>query len=84
MISIFNLDFKFSEMLVKIRNNSEVNNQIYNKESFIVQELLKPLISENYIISPKIQQKLVQSDKKDLLQKENITNELGVYGVLVK
>ena len=71
-------------MLVKIRNNSEVNNQMYNKESFIVQELLKPLISENYIISPKIQQKLVQSDKKDLLQKENITNELGVYGVLVK
>jgi hypothetical protein len=71
-------------MLVKIRNNSEVNNQMYNKESFIVQELLKPLISENYIISPKIQQKLVQSDNKDLLQKENITNELGVYGVLVK
>lgn len=71
-------------MLVKIRNNSEVNNQMYNKESFIVQELLKPLITENYIISPKIQQKLVQSDNKDLLQKENITNELGVYGVLVK
>jgi len=71
-------------MLVKIRNNSEVNNQMYNKESFIVQELLKPLISENYIISPKIQQKLIQSDNKDLLQKENITNELGVYGVLVK
>ena len=57
---------------------------MFNKESFIVQELLKPLISENYIISPKLQQKLIQSESKELLQKEKITNELGVYGVLVK
>ena len=64
--------------------SSDSNDELYNRERYIVMELLKPAISENYIISPKLQQKLVQSGKGSLLEKEKITNELGLYGVLVK
>ena len=65
-------------------SSTNSDNELYNKERYIVMELLKPVITENFIISPKLQHSLVQSEKLSLLEKENITNELGVYGVLVK
>ena len=51
---------------------SEID-ELYNKERYIVMELLKPVISENYIISPKLQQKLVQANNQLLLNKEKLT-----------
>lgn len=47
-------------------------------------EYLRPAISDNFIISPKSQQNLYQSGKEGTLNKISITNELGIYGVLVK
>jgi len=72
------------EILTNMLESSDSNDELYNRERYIVMELLKPAISENYIVSPKLQQKLVQSGKGSLLEKEKITNELGIYGVLVK
>lgn len=73
-------------MLENDRNPAKESDldELYNRERYIVMELLKPVISENYIVSPKLQQKLHLSNSEVLLQKEKITNELGVYGVLVK
>lgn len=85
---IFNFHFFNREILTNMLNSSNLQeseiDELYNKERYIVMELLKPVISENYIISPKLQQKLVQANNQLLLNKEKITNELGVYGVLVK
>ena len=61
----------------------------YRRELYIVMELLQPTISNNIIISPKGQQKkaLLQDEighAPSSLEQTQITNELGVYGVLVK
>jgi hypothetical protein len=84
-VNLFHVKFfSFREILTNMLSSKNSDDELYNKERYIVMELLKPAISENYIISPKLQQNLVQSGKESLLEKENITNELGVYGVLVK
>jgi len=46
-------------------------------------ELLRPVITNNFIISPKIQMNNKKLGK-DSLAKISITNELGIYGVLVQ
>lgn len=56
----------------------------YNKNFYIVMEYLRPFVSHNYIISSKYQQQLYETGKQGTLEKKKITNELGVYGVLVK
>ena len=58
---------------------------MYKKERFIVMELLRPLVSDNYIISPKSQQQSLYAKLGDeYLKKIQITNEVGVYGVQVR
>jgi hypothetical protein len=64
-------------------NNQSDENEIPNKDLFIVMDLIKPVLTNNYIISPKGQQKLYNSNKKKL-GKVQISNELGIYGVLVR
>lgn len=56
----------------------------YNKNFYIVMEYLRPFVSHNYIISSKHQKQLFENGKQGTLEKKKITNELGVYGVLVK
>jgi hypothetical protein len=51
----------------------------YDPNRYIVMELLKPAITENYIISWKS-----VYDNQSKLQKTKITNELGVYGVYLR
>ncbi|RNA00504.1 glutathione synthetase-like isoform X2 [Brachionus plicatilis] len=65
-------------------NGKKIMEDRYNKDFYIVMEYLRPLISHNYIISSKYQQKLYETGKQGTLEKKKITNELGVYGVLVK
>jgi hypothetical protein len=74
------------EILVKMlrdrKKTNENNEALYNKENYIVMELLKPFVTENYIISAKSQQQLIQNNSQ--VKKSKINNELGIYGVLVK
>jgi hypothetical protein len=65
-----------------IKNGGLYSELIPNKDLFIVMEKIKPVITDNYIVSPKQQAKLHDSDQK--LRKVQITNELGIFGVLVK
>ena len=46
-------------------------------------ELLRPVITNNYIISPKSQM-CAKKNGDDSLTKIKITNELGIYGVIVQ
>jgi hypothetical protein len=64
--------------------HDDKEDDIYNRDRYIVMELLKPSVTQNYLISAKNQQKNSQNGKNDLLEKSYITNELGIYGVLVK
>lgn len=88
-----------TEMLLKIKdlenksstngsqtngNGSHEDKEMYNKDMYIVMELLRPVTSNNYIISPKSQLALSKVGSSDLLSKMQITNELGIYGVLVR
>ncbi|CAF0731917.1 unnamed protein product [Brachionus calyciflorus] len=76
------------EILKKIQeqnaDNESTKEDKYNKDLYIVMEYLRPQVTYNYIISSKLQQKLYETGQKDLFEKKEITNELGVYGVLVK
>jgi glutathione synthase len=79
------------EILSKIRELEKDSNSVENQNSdhkfkrelYVVMELLRPAISKNFLISPKLQMIAKQSGK-ECLTKINITNELGIYGVLVK
>ena len=62
--------------------NQNGDSTIPSKDIFVVMDVIKPTSSENYIISPKAQQKCSDSDQK--LVKTRITNELGIFGVLVR
>ena len=85
-----------TEILLKIKdlenksstngNHTNRNNidEMYNKDMYIVMELLRAVTSNNYIISPKSQLALSKIGSSDLLNKIQITNELGIYGVLVR
>ena len=53
-----------------------------NKDLFIVMNKINPVSSENYIVSAHSQCKVTDSQQK--LTKMRITNELGIYGVLVR
>ena len=55
----------------------------YKRDLYIIMELLRPVTSSNYIISPKLQMNAKKSGG-ECLNKISITNELGVYGVLVQ
>lgn len=66
----------------KNKSEDERDSAVPNKNLFIVMDLIKPVYTENYIISPKSQQMLASSQQK--LSKTQITNELGIYGVLVR
>jgi hypothetical protein len=72
-------------------------NDIYDKNIYIAMEFLRPLVSDNYIISATVQQKLNKSidandsaipapikNDKFMFKKALITNELGIYGVTVR
>lgn len=64
--------------------NDYDEDDIYNRDRYIVMELLKPSVTHNYLISAKSQHKNSQNGKNVSLEKSYITNELGIYGVLVK
>ena len=49
------------------------------KDLYVVMEFLRPIAHDNYIISSKS-----QKDNKKLLHKLPITNELGIYGTLIR
>lgn len=55
---------------------------ITNKNRYIVMELLKPRITDNILVSQGSQQILAKT--KSPLKTSKINNELGTYGVLVK
>ena len=54
------------------------------KDLYVVMELLRPMAVDNYIISPKSQREMIQNGDTVLLKKVAVTNELGVYGTIVK
>ncbi len=67
------------------KNNFLNANQMFNKDFYIVMELLKPLVSNNYIISSKLQaEKTSKLEERYRLKKVKITNELGIYGVYLR
>ena len=80
------------DVLVKIKQFEKMNkesisntSQTLNRDFYIVMELLKPLVSYNYIISPKLQAEAANNVKqKYRLDKIKITNELGIYGVYLR
>jgi hypothetical protein len=59
--------------------NEQDDEEKYDPNRYIVMELLKPAITENYIISSKC-----VYDDRSKLKKTKITNELGVYGVYLR
>jgi hypothetical protein len=67
-----------------IDHTHEDKDDIYNKDRYIVMELLKPSVTQNYLVSAKNQHKNSQNGRNSILEKSYITNELGIYGVLVK
>ena len=69
-------------MLEKREINDIEDEVMTNKQRYIVMELLKPPITKNVIVSSKSQQKLASSG--NLVQVSKITNELGIFGVLVR
>jgi hypothetical protein len=69
-------------MLDKREINDDEDEIITNKQRYIVMELLKPPITENVIVSSKSQQKLANTG--NLVHMSKITNELGIFGVLVR
>lgn len=63
-------------------NHHDEKSSSNNKDLFIVMNKINPASSENYIVSAHSQCKVVDSQQK--LTKMRITNELGIYGVLVR
>lgn len=55
---------------------------LYKRDRYIVMERLRPVVSQNYFISPRNQMYLQRTSGK--LEKTEVTNELGIYGVLVR
>ena len=54
---------------------------IYNRDRYIVMEKLRPTESKNFLITSKYHSNMLKSNE---LKRIDITNELGVYGVLVR
>jgi hypothetical protein len=78
-------------------NDSGPHAPVYDRNVYIAMELLRPLVSDNYIISSynqeKLHKSLVESGKEITpaiqndtfsFKKTAITYELGVFGVLLK
>ena len=90
-ISLFSITNFFSEILTRINELEKGNLDVsliepdhkYKRELYIAMELLRPVVTNNFIISPKIQMNNKKLGK-DCLNKISITNELGIYGVLVQ
>lgn len=55
---------------------------VANKNRYIVMERLKPLITDNILVTQNSQHELAKT--KSPLKTSKIDNELGTYGVLVK
>ena len=55
---------------------------VTNKQRYIVMERLKPTIVDNVIVSSRTQQRL--ATKGEMVSVSKITNELGMFGVLVR
>jgi hypothetical protein len=53
---------------------------VTNRKRYIVMERLKPAIVENVIISSRTQHRLAGN----MVNVSQITNELGIFGVLVR
>ncbi len=71
--------------MINQENLSNINseeNEIYNKDRYVVMDILYPFVSENYIISSR-REKIYNKNGDELLEKIKITNELGIYGVLI-
>jgi len=58
------------------------NELVTNKQRYIVMERLKPAVVENVLISSRAQKKLAISG--EMVGVSQITNELGMFGVLVR
>ena len=69
-----------------INNDTEIysvdNEDITNKDRYIVMELLKPMVTENILITQKSQHILAKTNCS--IKTSRINNELGTFGVLVK
>lgn len=88
LLKIVDLENKKNEQ--NQNGNGLLVDDVYNKDLYIVMELLRPPVSQNYIISAKSQMKKYNQNasnvekKVSLLDKIEITNELGIYGVILK
>lgn len=71
-----------SNMLDKRELNDSEDEMVTSKKRYIVMELLKAPVTKNIIINPKSQQKLAAT--ANLLHVSKITNELGIFGILVR
>ena len=65
-----------------VSNATEVKNKP-TRDLYILMELLNPVVNENYIISANTIS-MAKKRGKDLLEKIKITNEIGIFGVLVQ
>ena len=65
-------------------NPSQYEGNLYHRDSYIAMERLKPIASFNYLISAKNQAHLHRTDQAAQIRKTEITNELGIYGVVVR
>ncbi len=67
---------------LKKDNASQATSQ-QNRQLYVLMELLKPVVNENFIISA---QSISTAKKqgKNILEKIRITNEIGIFGALVQ
>ncbi len=66
--------------------DSEKATEVKSKNTrglYILMELLNPVVNENYIISANTIS-MAKKGGKGLLEKIKITNEIGIFGVLVQ
>ena len=54
-----------------------------NRQLYILMELLKPVVNENFIISAN-SISMAKKLGKNSLEKTRITNEIGIFGALVQ
>ena len=94
--NFYNEEIKAILSKIKETKNGD-SGENYDRNLYIAMELLRTLVSDNYIISSQSQRALTQSleergekilpaikNDRFLLKKQLITNELGIYGVLVR
>jgi hypothetical protein len=60
---------------------NETSNHI-EKELYILMELLNPIVNDNFIISSQTQMR-AKKDGNDCLRKIRISDEFGIFGVLI-